>query len=165
MKIPLDFSTSVGNCVSEHVPIGFAVSVGKCADRPGSLTVMRVGMCAIPSVNVAGTVIVLQLLKKYRRVPFCRYSRQWVWQNIIIFLQLSVQYRWVTSCQYCSRWNCQSFASFVCIACLSSTQKLELQTYSTHNIITRANNYKINISCSKILSIILHHKNKALQHI
>jgi hypothetical protein len=40
-----------------------------------------------------------------------------------------------------------------------------LQTYSTHNIITRANNYKINISCSKILSIILHHKNKALQHI
>jgi hypothetical protein len=44
-------------------------------------------------------------------------------------------------------------------------QKLELQTYSTHNTITRAKNYKINISCSKISSIILHHKNKDLQHI
>ena len=44
-------------------------------------------------------------------------------------------------------------------------QKLELQTYNTHNTITRADNYKINISCFKISSLILHYKNKALQHI
>jgi len=29
-------------------------------------------------------------------------------------------------------------------------QKLELQTYSTHNTITRADNYKINISCPQL---------------
>jgi len=44
-------------------------------------------------------------------------------------------------------------------------QKLELQTYSTHNTITRADNYKIIISCLKISCLILHYKNKALQHI
>jgi len=44
-------------------------------------------------------------------------------------------------------------------------QKLELQIYSTHNTITRADNYKINISCFKISCLILHYKNKALQHI
>jgi hypothetical protein len=44
-------------------------------------------------------------------------------------------------------------------------QKLALQTYSTHIIITRADNYKINISCCKISCLILHYKNKALQHI
>jgi hypothetical protein len=37
--------------MSEYGRIGFAVfvsdSVGNCADRPGSLTVARIGMCAI----------------------------------------------------------------------------------------------------------------------
>jgi hypothetical protein len=44
-------------------------------------------------------------------------------------------------------------------------QKFELQTYITHNTITRGDNYKINISCFKISSLILHYKNQALQHI
>jgi hypothetical protein len=51
LKISPDVSksigTSVGKKVLEHGRIGLAASVGNCADRPGSLTVARIGMCTI----------------------------------------------------------------------------------------------------------------------
>jgi len=54
-KIPPDFLTSVskpvGNSLSKHGRIGFDASieksVGNYADRPGSLTVVRFGICVI----------------------------------------------------------------------------------------------------------------------
>jgi hypothetical protein len=84
-----------------------------------------------------------------------------LWHNAVIFLQLSVKYRRDTIHRCLS----QAFACFVVLHVYSPAQTLKLQTYSTHSTITRANNYKINISCSKISSIILHYKKKALQHI
>jgi len=52
--------------VCQSTRVGFAVSVGKsfdkCVDRPSSLTVMRVGMCAI-----------------YRWM--CWYICRWMWQG------------------------------------------------------------------------------------
>jgi hypothetical protein len=52
LKIPSDFSIfvekSIGNCASEHAHIRFAMFVGKSiGNYAGSLTVMRIGMCAI----------------------------------------------------------------------------------------------------------------------
>ena len=82
--------------------------------------------------------------------------------NAVNILQLSMKYR---------RMGFVGIVVGMCVILLHvlfvlliypPTQTLKLQTYRTYNIITITNNYKINISCSKISFIILHYKKKAL---
>ena len=185
---------SIGNCVPEHTSIGFATSVGKfwqaCASVcvPSSvntsvytsvimaclsvytsviiLTSVRFGLCAIrrvhPSVIVAKCRIFFPTLCE---IPtgICLS----VYPSVIV-----TKYRncFSTLCEIptgiCPSVKLAIFLQvLVVLRVYPPAQKLALQTYSTHIIITRADNYKINISCCKISCLILHYKNKALQHI
>ena len=75
-------------------------------------------------------VNVFQLSVKYRRVIF----RQWLWHNSVNFFQLSVKYRRVIVRRCTRRWNRKFFLFF----CVTLSQNLELQSYSIHNTITKA---------------------------
>jgi hypothetical protein len=85
------------------------------------------------------TVNIFQLSVKYRQVLVRRYGRRWLWHNPVNFFQLPVKYRWVIVRRCRRRWNRQYFLFF----CLSPSQNLELQTYSTHNTITREKSWQL----------------------
>jgi len=96
-------------------------------------------LCEIP-MGYNSSVIMAQSRKCFSTLYEKRtgYNRRWccrwLWHNPVYFFQLSVKYRRVIICRWCRRWSRQFFLFF----CVSPSQNLELQTYSTHNTITRA---------------------------
>ena len=124
------FGKSVGTCADGHAS---DMRVLRDMRNPSVMpSVIYVGKIIGESVGGCGTIplMFLQLSVKYRRVIVRRWRRRWLWHNPVNFFQLFVKYRRVIV----RRWNRKLFLFF----CVTLSQNLELQSYSTHSTITKA---------------------------